>query len=127
MQPILLQASGTTGSVVGFLVSLLVGALGIYVAGRVVADAGSYTYAIVTALIGSLVWFLVAFFVGFIPLLGPLLALLAYLWVINSRYPGGWGTAAAIALVAWAATVAVVYLLALLNLVAVEALGIPGV
>ena len=124
MQPILLQATGTTGSIVGFLVSLLVGALGIYVAGRVVADAGSYTYAIVTALIGSLVWFLVALVVPFV---GSILALVAYLWIINSRYPGGWGTAAAIALVAWAATVAVVYLLALLNLVTAEALGVPGV
>lgn len=127
MEVVIAQTEGFVGSIIGFLVSLVVGALGIYVAGRVVTDYGDYTYAIITALIGSLVWFIVAFFLGWIPLLGPILALLAYLWVINSRYPGGWGTAAIIAVVAWAATLIVVYLLALLNLVAVEALGVPGV
>jgi len=127
MEPALLQVEGFVGSLVGFLVSLVVGALGIYVAGRVVADYGDYTYAIVTALIGSLVWFVVALFLGWIPFLGALLAFLAYLWVINSRYPGGWGTAAVIALVAWLATVVIVFLLSALGFVTAEALGVPGV
>ncbi|MFD1514644.1 hypothetical protein [Halomarina rubra] len=127
MDAVLIQAEGFVGSIIGFLVSLVVGALGIYIAGRVVTDYGDYTYAIITALIGSLVWFVVALLVGWIPFLGALLAFVAYLWVINSRYPGGWGSAAAIALVAWAATVVVVYLLALLGIVTAEALGVPGV
>ena len=42
-------------SVIVFVVSLLVGALGIYVAARVITDYDDYTYAIVTALIASLV------------------------------------------------------------------------
>jgi hypothetical protein len=113
-------------SVIVFLVSLLIGALGIYVGARVVADYDDYTYAIVTALIGAVVWVVVSFFVGWIPLLGPLLALVAYLGVIQWRYPGGWLDAAGIALIAWLAALVVLYVLGLLEIVAFEATGIPG-
>lgn len=113
-------------TIVAFLVNLLVGALGIYVGARLISDVDDYTYAIVTALIGSLVWFLVAFFVGWIPLLGPLLALVAYIAVINYRYPGGWGRAIGIALVAWIAALVVLYLLAVVGFTVFDAIGIPG-
>jgi hypothetical protein len=43
------------GSVIGFVVSLLIGALGIYVGASVITGVKDYTYAIVTALIASLV------------------------------------------------------------------------
>lgn len=109
-----------------FVVSLLIGALGIYVGARVMADFDDYGYAIVSALIASIVWAVVAFFVGWIPLLGPLLALLAYVAVLNWRYPGGWVTAVGIALLAWLTTLVVLYVLAVLDLVAFEALGVPG-
>ena len=114
-------------SILVFVVSLLIGALGIYVGARVIADRDDYSYAIVTALIGAIVWSVVAFFFGWIPLLGPALALLAYVTVINFRYPGGYLKAAAIALVAWVASLAVLYVLALLNIAAFEAVGVPGV
>jgi hypothetical protein len=114
-------------SLIVFIVSLLIGALGIYVGARIIADVDDYTYAIVTALIGAIVWVVVSFFVGWIPLLGPLLALIAYIGVINWRYPGGWLNAAAIALIAWLAALAVLYVLALFDIVAFEAMGIPGV
>ena len=114
-------------SVVVFVVSLLIGALGIYVGARVIAGRDDYRYAIVTALIGAIVWSVVAFLFGWIPLLGPLAALFAYVTVINLRYPGGYLKAIAIALVAWVASLAVLYVLALLNVAAFEALGVPGV
>jgi hypothetical protein len=113
-------------SIVVFVVSLLIGALGIYVGARVVTGSSDYTYAIVTALIGAVVWTVVAFFLGWIPLLGPLLALVAYVAVINYRYPGGWVDAIAISLVAWIASLAVLYVLALLDLATFEAVGVPG-
>lgn len=113
-------------SLVVFVVSLLIGALGIYVGARLVAGVDDYTYAIVTALIASIVWVVVAFFFGWIPLLGPLLALIAYLAVINWRYPGGWIDAAVIALVAWIASLAILYVLAVLDVAAFEAVGVPG-
>jgi hypothetical protein len=113
-------------SVLVFVVGLLVGAFGIYVGSRVVVDVRDYTYAIVTALVGSLVWAVVAFFVGWVPFLGPLLALLSYVAVINYRYPGGWGKAVAIALVAWIASLLVLYVLALVGVAGFGAVGVPG-
>ena len=113
-------------SIIVFVISLLVGAFGIYVGGRVVADADDYTYAIVTALIGSLVWAVVAFFFGWIPFLGPLLVLITYVGVINYRYPGGWGNAIAIALIAWILALVVLYVLALFDVTVFDAVGVPG-
>lgn len=115
------------GSVIVFVVSLLIGALGIYVGARVVAGVEDYTYAIVTALIGAIVWGLVGFFFGWIPLLGPLLVLIAYLTVINWRYPGGWVDAIVITLIAWIAVLVVLYVLALIGVVGFDAVGVPGV
>lgn len=113
-------------SIVAFVASLLIGAAGIYVGARVIADVNDYSYAIITALIGSLVWIVVAFFLGWIPFLGPLLALLAYIGVINFRYPGGWVNAAGIGLIAWIASLVVLYVLAAVGITALEAIGVPG-
>lgn len=113
-------------SLVVFVISLLIGAFGIYVGARVVTDYEDYTYAIVTALIGAIAWALVAFLVGWIPFLGPLLAFVAYLAIINWRYPGGWIDALAITLIAWVAVIVVLYVLAVLNVTTPEAFGVPG-
>jgi len=114
-------------SLLVFVVSLLIGGLGIYVGAKVVTDYEDYTYAFVTALIGAAVWVVVALFIGWIPLLGPLLALLAYVTVINVRYPGGWINAIAISLIAWVASLLVLYVLGVLGVVAFDAIGVPGV
>ncbi|MFB6185126.1 MAG: hypothetical protein ABEI96_11270 [Haloarculaceae archaeon] len=113
-------------SLVVFVVSLLVGAFGIYVGARLVADEDDYGYAIVTALLGAVVWAVGGFLVGWIPLLGPLLVLLAYVALINARYPGGWGNAIVIALIAWFASFLVLYVLAAVGLTGFEAIGVPG-
>lgn len=114
-------------SLVVFVVNLLIGALGIYVGARVIADFDDYGYAIVTAFIAGFVWAIVALFLGWIPLLGPLLALAAYLAVINARYPGGWVDALGIAAIAWLASVGVLFVLGLVGVVAFDATGVPGV
>ena len=111
---------------IAFVVSLLVGALGIHVGARVLTPTDDYTYAIVTALIGSVVGAVVAFLVGWIPYLGPLLVLLGYLAVINWRYPGDWGRAVGIALVAWVSVVAVLSVLAVLGVATLGTAGVPG-
>lgn len=113
-------------SLVVFVVSLLIGALGIFVGASVITGESDYTYALVTALIASIVWVVIAFFLGWIPLLGPLLALLAYVAVINFRYSGGFIDAIGIALVAWIASIIVLYLLAFLGVTSFEAAGVPG-
>jgi len=109
-------------SLIVFIVSLLIGALGIYIGARVIADYDDYTYAIVTALIGAIAWAIVSW----IPLLGLILALILYLAVINWRYPGGWVDAALIALIAWVAVLVVVYILNVIGLASFGALGVPG-
>ena len=118
---------GLVESLIVFVISFLVGALGIYVGARVITDREDYSYAFVTALIGAIIWSIVAFFVGWIPLLGPVLALLAYAAVINWRYPGGWVNAAAISIVAWIAALVVIYALAAVGLTSFEAAGVPGI
>lgn len=114
-------------SIVVFIVSLLIGALGIYVGARIVSDYEDFGYAIVTALIGAIIWAVVSFFFGWIPLLGPLLVFLAYVTVINLRYPGGWVDAIAISLIAWIASLLVLYVLGALGFASLDAVGVPGV
>lgn len=114
-------------SVVVFVVSALVGGLGIYVGARVVVGKGDYGHAVVTALVGALVWFVVSALFGWVPLLGPALVLLAYLLVIRSRYRAGWLEAGGIALVAWLAAVVVLAVLRLAGVVPGDVLGIPFV
>lgn len=113
-------------TLVVFVISLLVGAAGIYIGARIITDTESFTYAIVTALIASVVWAVVALFLGWIPFLGPLLGLLAYLGVINWRYPGGWISAIGIALIAWVASLIILYVLSLFGIVTPDAIGVVG-
>jgi hypothetical protein len=120
-------ADPRVGALFAFLISLLVGTFAINLGARLVVDSDTgYRRAAVTALIGALVWGLIAFFLGWIPLLGPLLALVAWIGIINWRYEGGWGTAVAIGLVAWLVAVGVLYLLSVVGIVGLDALGIPG-
>lgn len=110
-----------------FLVGLLVGGFGIYVGARVIVDVEDYTYAIATALIASVLWAIVGLFLGWIPLIGPVIALIVYIGVLNWRYPGGWLRATAIALIAWAASLVVLYVLAVVGLTSFGAVGVTGV
>lgn len=114
-------------NVVVFLTSLLVGALGIHVGALLITGTRDYTHAVFTAGIGAIVWAIAGFLFGWIPLLGPVLVFLAYLWVVKRRYPGGWITAGGIALVAWIASIAVLSVLSTLGLTNVGATGIPGI
>lgn len=121
----MLQAEvATVDSIIVFIISLLIGALGLYIGARVISNVHSYTYAIITALIGALIYAMVAFIVPF-GWLGLVLALIAYLAVINWQYPGGWGEAIGIAVVAWVAVVIVMWILGTVGVVTPEATGIP--
>ncbi|WP_018256516.1 hypothetical protein [Halomicrobium katesii] len=123
--------AGLVGSVVTFIVSLLIGGLGIYVGARVMTGGGDFERAVWTALFAALGVGVVSLLVGWIPLLGGLLGtvlgFLVYLGVINWRYPGGWIDAAGIALIAWLASVLVLTLVSPLLPGGVGALGVAGV
>ncbi|RZH67319.1 hypothetical protein [Natrinema altunense] len=110
------------GSFVAFLVALLVGGLAIFASARLIVDVDDYSHAVVTALLGAVAWALTAW----IPLLGPVLALIAWVWVINWRYPGGWGTAAAIGFIAWLAALGILFVLNVVFRLGVGAFGVPG-
>ncbi|WP_324664800.1 hypothetical protein [Haloarcula sediminis] len=128
--PVLQGAVATESLVSGvfvFLVSLLVGTVAITLGAQALLDRDTgFRRAAITALLGALVYALVGVFFGWIPLLGPVLMLVAWVGVINWQYPGGWGTALGIAFVAWLVAVILLYGLGLLG-IATDAFGIPGV
>ncbi|PSQ20532.1 hypothetical protein BRD01_14190 [Halobacteriales archaeon QS_8_65_32] len=115
-------------SLIVFVVSLLVGAAGIYAGVQLVVDRSvGFINAVITALLGAIVYGVVSFFIGGIPVIGPLLLLLVWIGVINFRYPGGWGTAIGIGLVAWIVALVIMYLLVtVLGIGSLTALGVPG-
>jgi len=87
-----------------------------------VADARDYGHAVLTALLGALVWALLEP----IPLLGGLLAIVAWVAVVKWRYRLGWIGSIAIGIAAWAAAVVVLAALELVGIGSVSALGVPG-
>jgi hypothetical protein len=110
------------GSLVTFVVALLVGGLAIYVSARVVVDVDDYGRAVVTALLGAIGWAVVSW----IPLIGAIVALIVWIGVLKWRYPGGWGTAAVMGLIAWVAALLILFVVNTVLGVGVGAFGIPG-
>ncbi|MBZ6495287.1 hypothetical protein [Natrinema longum] len=111
-----------TGSLVAFLVALLVGGLAIFISAKLVVGVDDYSHAVVTGLLGAVAWALTSW----IPLLGPIIALIAWVWVIKWRYPGDWGTAAVIGIVAWLAALGILFVLNSVLGLGVGAFGVPG-
>lgn len=111
------------GSIVAFVVALLVGGLAIYLSARFVVDVDDYRHALITAILGAIGWALTAW----IPLIGPLIALVVWIGVINWRYPGGWVKAAVIGGGAWIAALVVLFVVNGVLGLGVGAFGIPGV
>ena len=111
------------GSIVAFVVALLVGGLAIYLSARFVVDVNDYSHAVVTALLGALGWALTSW----VPLVGPLIALVVWVGVINWRYPGGWVKAAVIGGGAWVAALLVLLVVNSVFRLGIGAFGVPGV
>jgi hypothetical protein len=111
------------GSIVAFLVALLVGGLAIYISASLLADVDDYGHAVVTALLGAIGWALFSW----IPLVGTLLALVAWIGVINWRYPGGWTRAALIGGVAWLSALVILAIVNSVFRLGIGAFGVPGV
>ena len=120
--PPLASAVDVGDRLLAFAASLLVGGAAIHAGAHVAAETRSYAHAVLTALLGALVW---ALFEP-VPLVGSLLALVAWVALIKWRYRGGWLRAALVGGAAWAAAVVALAALELLGLGSVSALGVPG-
>lgn len=110
------------GSLVAFIIALLIGGLAIYISARVVVDVDDYSHAIITAFLGAIGWALTAW----IPLVGPIIALLVWIGVINWRYPGGWIKAAIIGLGAWLSALVILFVVNVVFRLGIGAFGVPG-
>lgn len=121
--------SGVETSLLVFAVSLLVGGFGIHAGSKLALKSRSYSYAVVTALFGALAWALVELLfarIGLGGILSSVVALLVWVWVVRSRYDVGWIRAAVLALGAWFGAVLALFLLSLVGVGDLDALGIPG-
>jgi len=105
-----------------FAGSLLVGGVAIHAAATQFGAAGEYGDAVLTALLGAIAWSLL----DGIPLVGGLLALVAWVAVIKWRYPVGWLRASLVGVGAWAVATVVLAGLAILGVGSLDALGVPG-
>lgn len=110
----------------GFVASLIVVSIATYASTAILTDESSWLHSLVTAVLTSAVWFGVTYLTGSaFAIAGPILAVVAYVAVVNWRYPGGWIRAGSIALVTWIATFVIIYGLALVGISSFEALGVP--
>lgn len=113
-------------SVIVFLVSWIIGTIGIYIGANVITDGVDLSASAITALIGALVWGVVTSLFDFAGI-GSLLGLIAWILVINWRHRGGLINAVLIGLISWIAAIAIIYLLAMVGFSSPEALGIPNI
>lgn len=114
-------------ALVSFVVSLLVGSFAIYVAAGTVADVSDFGRAVATAFVGAIVWVVVGALLGWIPLLGPIIALAAWVLAVNVLYPGDVGAAVLIGLGAWITALVVIVVVSLVFPVTGGAFGVPFV
>ena len=111
------------GSIVAFLVAVLVGGLSLAVAATLLTARDiDVVHGAITGLLGALVWAVLSL----VPLIGGLLAVVGYLVVVQVRYPGGWVRAALIAVAAWVVAQGILFVLGLVG-IGVGVLGVPGV
>lgn len=111
------------GSVIAFVIALLIGGLAIYISARLVVDVDDYSHAVITAVLGAIGWALTAW----IPLFGPVIALIVWVAVIKWRYPGGWTKAAIIGLGAWVSALIILWVVNAVFGLGIGAFGVPGV
>lgn len=116
-------------SVVLFVVSLLIGAFGVYVGGLVVAGTDDFGEALLVALLGALVWTAVASLLGDLPVVGrllaPVAALVGYVAIVRWRFSVTWLRAGGVALLAWIIALGVLTAISSLGVSNLDPVGVP--
>ncbi|WP_418282183.1 hypothetical protein [Halorubrum sp. DTA98] len=113
------------GSLVAFLVSLLVGGLAIFIAASVVTGTKEYGHAVFTALVGAIVWGVSELLLSWVPVVGEFIPLIAWIWVIRRRYGTSWLNAGIIGFIAWGSAILVLTVLPFAGVT--DAVGVPFV
>jgi hypothetical protein len=131
-EPLQTVSLGLGDAVVGFVASMIIGTVATYLATGILLGEGSIGHSFVTALIASAVWIGATYFIsgyvafsGWALALGPLLGLIAYIVVIDLRYPGSIVTATGVSVLTWVIDFALLYALAVLGFQAFEIVGVP--
>lgn len=88
------------GTLLGFFISLVISAVIIYLAAKMLGEREGFGTAILAALIGSIIFAGVSYFLG-VGWIAALVGGLAWLIALGSLYKIGWLKSFAIAIVIW--------------------------
>ena len=98
------------GVLIGFLISLVLSGVIIYIATKLFGEKEGFGTAILAALIGAIIFALVSYFIG-IGWIAVLISGIAWLIALGSLYKIGWLKSLGIAIVIWVFTTIVSWLL----------------
>lgn len=117
-------------AVVTFVASLIIGTAATYIATTALLDESGIIHSFITALLASAVWIGVTYVTSgtsftLAPFVGPILALAAYIIVIDVRYPGTLVRATGISVLTWAIDFVILYVLAILGISSFALIGVP--
>lgn len=87
-------------TIIGFLISLVISAIIIYVATKLFGETEGFGTAILTALIGAVIFSLASYLLG-AGLLAALIGGLAWLIALGSMYNMGWLKSFVVAVIIW--------------------------
>ncbi len=88
------------GTLLGFLISLVISAIIIFLAARILGEKEGFGTAVFAAFIGAIIFALVSYFLG-VGWIAALVGGLAWLIALGSLYKIGWMKAFVIAVVIW--------------------------
>ena len=88
------------GVLLGFLISLVISAIIIYLASKLLGEKEGFGTAILAALVGAIIFALVSYFIG-IGWVAALIGGIAWLIALGSLYKIGWLKSLVIAVVIW--------------------------
>ena len=89
-----------TGAVLGFLISLIVSAIVIYVATKLLGEEEGFGTALMASLAGAVLFAIVSYFIG-VGWVAALIGGIAWLIALGSLYNIGWVKAFIVAVVIW--------------------------